>query len=273
MRLCKTIRARCCVIHLLLSLCFLFLMPYQARADIIVTLPPLAGLVSLLDSHIEVSCLLAAGTDPHHVQLSPRQAEALQQARLLIRTSMDDGDWTRLGSTASTLDLWPNTGHAWLSPRRVKAALPRLAVELHRLYPGRREVIASGLRHAETATEHMWIQWQDTLMAFRTGGVIMQHAAWQGVMEAFGVPVLAVLESRHHGREHGPHMLEHALQMLKQHPQATLIGDMRHNNRALEWLANHTGHRIIYLDALGTCDMDWQALMQANLKRLRGAIP
>jgi ABC-type Zn uptake system ZnuABC Zn-binding protein ZnuA len=100
----------------------------------------------------------------------------------------------------------------------------------------------------------------------------MQHAAWRSVMDASGVPVLAILESRQHGHEHGPHMLEHALDTLKKHPQAALLGDMRHSNRTLEWLAEHSGagHRVIYLDGLGTCGMGWTKLMQVNLKRIQG---
>ena len=258
---------------LLLSLFFLFSAPSQTRAEIITTLPPLAGLIGLLDEQVHADCLLTAGADPHHTRLSPRQAEALRHTRLLVRASRDDGHWTRLEAAADILDLWPDVSHAWLNPHRVKSALPRLAAAMQRLYPSRREAIAGALKRAESETDHWWEQWQKTLQAFRSDGVIMQHGAWWGMMDAAGVPVLAVLESKHHGREHGPHMLEHALETLRQHPHALLLGDMHHNNRALEWLAEHTNHRIIYLDALGTCDMPWPALMQSNLQRLQDATP
>jgi len=258
---------------LLPALFFLLSAPQQGRADIITTLPPLAGLVSLLDTRIHADCLLAAGADPHHVQLTPRQAEALRHARLLVRASRDDGYWTRLEAASDALDLWPDVSHAWLNPRHVRTALPRLAAALQRLYPSRRDAIAGALKKAEAEAEQWQEQWRKVLRAFKSGGVVMQHAAWQEVMNAAGVPVLAVLESRHHGREHGPHMLEHALAALKQHPQALLLGDMHHNNRALEWLAGRTGRRIIYLDALGTCDMTWPALMRSNLQRLQETLP
>ncbi|MDQ7011266.1 MAG: zinc ABC transporter substrate-binding protein [Mariprofundaceae bacterium] len=260
-------------VWLLLSLFFLFSAPCQVRAEIITTLPPLAGLIGLLDEQAHVDCLLAAGADPHHTRLSPRQVEALRHARLLVRTSRDDGHWTRLEAATDTLDLWPDVSHAWLNPHLVKAVLPQLATAIQRLYPSRREAIAVTLRRAESKTNHWWEQWQKTLRSFRSDGVIMQHGAWQGMMDAAGVPVLAVLESRHHGREHGPHMLEHALETLRQHPQALLLGDMHHNNRALEWLAERTNRRIIYLDALGTCGMPWPALMRSNLQRLQDTTP
>jgi hypothetical protein len=57
--------------------------------------------------------------------------------------------------------------------------------------------------------------------------------------------------------------------MLEKHPDAVLIGDVRHSNRSLEWLASHSSSKkIIFLDALGSCGDSWVALMRQNISRI-----
>jgi ABC-type Zn uptake system ZnuABC Zn-binding protein ZnuA len=256
-----------------LTFCFLaFITPkHVLSAEIAVTLPPLAGLVAMLDDQTDVLCLLPAGADPHHFQLQPRTIESLQQSRLLIRASFDDGGWPLPARHTNTLDLWPDMDHGWLSPTAVRKALPRIADALSSLYPERTDDIALRLKQALVQTFFIESDWQTALMPVKQSGVIMQHPAWQRLMNDRNIPVLAVLESGRHGHQHGPHLLEDALEKLKKHPDAWLVSDIGHSQRALDWLAQHAKpapHRIA-LDALGQCGVSWVELMQANLNRVR----
>ncbi|MDX8383811.1 MAG: hypothetical protein R8M45_07005, partial [Ghiorsea sp.] len=56
---------------------------HASPAKIIVTLPPLSGLVAMLMPNSTSQCLLSAGADPHHFQPSPRQVDMLNQGHLL----------------------------------------------------------------------------------------------------------------------------------------------------------------------------------------------
>jgi len=253
----------------------LLLIPLPASAaDITVTLPPLAGLVIMLDKQADVACLLPAGADPHHFQLTPRKIEALRKSRLLIRASFDDGGWPLPASHANTLSLWPGIAHGWLNPVSVRAALPLIAAELIRLHPEHADAIATSLKHAVAQTAEIEQAWHVALDGLKKSGVLMQHPAWQGVMQSMDVPVLAVLESAQHGHEYGPHKLEHALATLNQHPDAWLLAASGHSNRALDWLEQHADHPLqrVTLNALGTCGMPWPALMQQNIKRIAGQL-
>ncbi len=243
-------------------------------AEITVTLPPLAGLVRMLDKQADVACLLPAGADPHHFQLTPRKIEALRKSRLLIRAAFDDGGWPLPASHANTLALWPDIAHGWLNPESVRAVLPLIAAELTKLHPEHADAIATALKHAVAQTEKTEQAWHVALDGLKKSGVLMQHPAWQGLMQQIGVPVLAVLESAQHGHEFGPHKLEHALATLNQHPDAWLLGDSGHSNRALDWLAQHADqppHRVT-LNALGSCGMAWSTLMQQNISRIAGPV-
>lgn len=254
----------------------LLIVPCSVSANgIAVTLPPLAGLVSMLDSTTPVLCLLPAGADPHHFQLTPRKIEALKRTQLLIRASFDDGGWPLPPSHSRAVDVWPDTAHGWLNPKAVRIALPVIAEALTRLYPDRRTVISAALQTALEQTYTIEESWQLALSTAKISVVLMQHPAWQGLMQSMGVPVFAVLESAHHGHEHGPHKLEHALNILNSHPDAWLLADRSHSNLALDWLARHATHQPhrISLDALGDCGLSWPQLMRQNIAQLNSGKP
>ena len=79
-----------------------------------------------------------------------------------------------------------------------------------------------------------------------------------------------VMESEKHGHEMGPKKLERALRLLRAQPDIRLWGDIRHNNRALRWLARHApARKPVLLDPLGRCGMAWPRLMRRNIARLR----
>ncbi len=247
---------------------WLLCLPASAFAEIAVTLPPLAGLVTMLDKEAEVFCLLPENADPHHFSLTPRQIDRLQKADLLIRSSRDDGGW-QLRTPAPSIDLWPDIDHAWLRPEKVRDILPALAEQLQRLHPKRRERIGLALEKALETCRHIQQDWREALAPLRSKGVIMQHPAWRGLAGDMGIPVWMVLESHRHGHEMGPKKLERATQILKAHPGIRLWGDMRHSNRALNWLAKHgKTEKPVLLDPLGDCGTSWSQLMQQNIARL-----
>ncbi|HCS12547.1 MAG TPA: manganese-binding protein [Zetaproteobacteria bacterium] len=256
-----------------LILCLLACMPAASAGGIVTTLPPLTGLVLLLDADVDVHCLLPPGADAHDFQITPRQAQLLKGADLLIRSSYDDRHWSGLRSNKQVFDLWPDQGHAWLSPRAVRDRLPALAATLQKLSPQRSEQIAAALEHALTSSKVVEAAWIMALAPLYESGVIMQHNAWQTTLREFGVPVWGVLETGHHGDDIGPRQLENALELMRKHPGAVLWGNQRHPDRALYWLREHRGEaevKLLRFDPLGDCGMTWPQLMQRNLDLLAG---
>jgi len=242
--------------------------PNTAQAFIVTTLPPLAGLASMLDTKAKVFCLLPPGADAHDFQLTPKQVQQLKQADLLIRASRDDGHWPGLEIATLQLNLWPEKDHAWLLPSEVRKVLPLLAKKLQDIAPGHRQGIEQSLKRALRACDEMEIAWKQALAPLQQRGVVMQHPAWRRLCEHFKVPVWAVLEPRHHGSIR-PRTLESALVLLQAHPGILLWGDVRHSNRGLIWLSHHDNNKpVLAFDALGTCGMSWIELMHDNLERL-----
>jgi len=279
-----------------LTSCFIFalltfiLVPTQAlkAAEIMTTLPPLSSLVHWLDPQASVKCLLPANADPHHFQLTPKQVESMGKAKLLIRSSRDDGQWASLHTSMKTWDIWPSqnstihkdtsqhhheTGnHAWLSPHDVAVILPQLAENLIQVYPNHRQSIKNQLKTAQLNVVHIEKQWLDVTISLHLHkkGSIMQHPAWLTLFQDLKVPVWTVLESGNHGQEHGPRVLENALKVIQIHPNSLLIADQRHNSRALLWLQrHHPESQLVTLDALGQSNETWPELMQRNLNILQ----
>lgn len=242
----------------------------QASEDeIIVTLPPLAGIVHLLAPEIKVTCLLTQGADPHGMELTPKMVERIRHARLLIRTSADDGSWRGWPKGLHILDLWPQKDHAWLVPEEVAAAIKRIANALVELRFIQTSEVSGRLHEAQNHIERVRHLLSTQLKPLRTDGVILQHPAWARLCHAYSVPVWAVLERNHHSHGLHPWTLEKALKALRQHPRARLWGDKHHNNRALLWIAErHPGASIRMLDPLGDCDLSWEALLERNLAKM-----
>ena len=271
----------------LLFLSSISIASHAVAADILTTLPPLSGLVHWLDPKASVQCLLPNSADPHHFQLTPKQVESLQQAKLLIRSSKDDGQWPRLQTSGETLDLWPSHAdphhvatehhhehgnHAWLNPEAVEPILPTLAQALIHANPEHKTDIEQQLKQAQQQLITIQQQWEELSEALelQERGAIMQHAAWVSLFEDLKIPVWITLESDQHAQEHGPQVLEDGLKILQAHPDSLLIADRRHNNRSLEWLKRQQPDSIIItLDALGSAELTWPALMLRNMELLQ----
>lgn len=263
---------------LTIMLCFaLLIAPLSSSAasnntapTIMVTLPPLSGLLLLLLPEVQSQCLLQANADPHHFQPSPRQVDRLQHSALIIRASHDDQGWALHIPQEKSIDLWASHAHAWLNFDLVRQALPTLAAKLAQHFPQYRQRLPQRLNKALKRVNAMELLWDKVFANIQHQGVFMQHPAWQNLFQAKAVPIWAVLESSQHGHEHGPQHLEQALHTLKKHPQAVFLGSKRHSNRSLAWLSRQQQptQPIIELDAIGNCNQAWDVLMQKNLEAL-----
>ncbi|RMG90956.1 MAG: manganese-binding protein [Zetaproteobacteria bacterium] len=246
--------------------------PLWASEAVTVTLPPLAGLVRILLPDARVQCLLPAHADPHRFTLSPRQIEQWHHARLVVRSMADDAGWSFLDQQrkASTLSLWEHEPHGWLDPQRLEPALDTLAAGLSKAFPEKAAEIRSRLPGSKAMVQRIIREWQQGLTRLKPHGVILQHASWLPLMKASGVKVHLLLEAGPHGAGHTPHLLEQAVGLLRKDPSIWLIGDIRHDSRTLEWLANqvHPPARWLSLDPIGTCGEPWDALMHNNLRHL-----
>jgi len=243
-----------------------------ARAEVVVTLPPLAGIVHLLEPRTDLFCLLPANADPHRFAITPKLIERLHRSELLIRASRDDSGWPGLGFHPVSIDLWPDRDHAWLQPEWLLARLPGLAEKLRTLNPERAAEITAALPGAINKIKALDKEIFRLLEPLRQAGVILQHASWRHFCAHYGIPVLAIANPRHMEGSLRPRQLEKLLVTLRRHPDARLWGDHGKTNSALQWLATKLKHKqVILLDPLGSCGESWSRFMQRNVARMAGS--
>jgi len=243
-----------------------------ARAEIAVTLPPLAGIVHLLEPDIAVFCLLPANADPHHFSVTPRVIDRLRRSDILIRASRDDRGWLGLGSSPPQIDLWPNRDHAWLQPKWLIGILPLLAAKLQSLNPEQKDAIDSSLPRIIDNIKALDRDIFQILEPVRKDGVILQYGSWRHFCEHYDIPVLAIANPRHMKGSLRPKQLERLLTTLRRHPDARLWGDRGKTNSALKWLAGRVKHKsVTLLDPLGSCNSAWPQLMRNNTDRMSGS--
>ncbi|MDQ6964695.1 MAG: zinc ABC transporter substrate-binding protein [Mariprofundales bacterium] len=242
-----------------------------AGSPMVVTLPPLGGMVQLLLPDDHPLCLLSSSGDPHHLTISPRQVEQMRAAPVLVRSSGDDGGWSGLNTRHGVVvDLWSSTHHPWLVPSDVVAQLPRLAAGLQRLRLLSMEGAQRRLSLLARQMRRLDGEWRRVLQPLMRRGVIMQHPAWQRLFAHYGVPVRAVLERSHHGDGAAPHQLEEALQLLRSADPPLLIMERSHSNKMIEWLLQRVdGAEAVTLDALGVCGQPLDELMADNMAELQ----
>ncbi len=240
----------------------------SAATAVMSSIPPLASLVRLLDPSLKVQVLLPAHADPHHFSLRPRQATALRQSPLLLRTSAIDGQWQGLEQhSKAVLDLWPQQEHAWLHAEAVAKVLPRLTLALQKAYPSHQKQLQQGLQKALQQCALVQQAWQK-LMQQPIPALVLTDTAWTSVFASLQPQVS--LQSGHHGGLH-PHALEAALALMRHYPQAWLLADVHHDQRTVAWLKSHSQqpYRFIQLDSLGHADDNWLQLMQRNMRVLQ----
>ncbi|MDX8389333.1 MAG: metal ABC transporter substrate-binding protein [Mariprofundaceae bacterium] len=257
------------------SVIFIIAFSSSSYASVIVTLPPLAGLVSMLDAESDVRCLFAMGQDPHNAHISPKQKGMLLQSDLVVRASADDRHWLALRrDKVAVFDLWPKHAHAWLQPSQVRKVLPKLADVLITTYPKREKVIRKNLQEAFASLDVIELAWKEALAPFQPHGVILQHTAWRHLLQQYGVAIVASLDTDHHGHEISPRRLERALAAAVSDQKITLWGDQYHDNRAVEWLQEHGAKGALFkLDPLGYCGAPWTDLMRENIAKLTVLTP
>jgi zinc transport system substrate-binding protein len=171
--------------------------PDRGGAQVVaVTLHPLASLADHLGGGaVEVRTLLPPGAHPDTYEATPRVAEALSDASLLIRVGGAADAWLGSGAPTETLVVTDGltllgaagaravsgTGnpHVWLDPILVRdSLLPRIAAALARVAPDSAEAIH---RRAEAYADSLTAldrEIRGMLDGIRTRRYVSSHPAW-----------------------------------------------------------------------------------------------
>jgi zinc transport system substrate-binding protein len=265
---------------------------------VVVSVAPQADLVRRLGgARVEVTVLVPAGSEPHAWEPSPRVVASLADADLyfaighpgfpfetrlmaslgaerreglpVVTLSGDrvDGFRSAAGRPLPAEDLAHGAGragvgdpHLWLSPRRVRGAMVRLADALVAADPTHEGEIRGRLESLLGEIDQVDRRVAAAADAVPGRTFLTYHAAWGSVAEEYGLEQVAV---EHSGREPGPRQMARVVDRARSEGLTLVLVERGVSHRSAETLAEEIGGRLVEVDPLGD---DWMEIMDQLIR-------
>ena len=249
----------------------------QAGPDTVVaSFYPLAFAAEEVAPGLPVENLTPPGAEPHDLELSPIDAAAVRDARLVLllghgfqpqlEDAAGDGDNVLHLLDTAGLDLLPNGDpHVWLDPLRYAKIVERIGQALG----------------AENAASSLVARLQDLDAEYREGlancerrEIVTSHEAFAYLAERYGleqVPITGLSPEA----EPQPADLAHVVQLVEERGVTTIYYETLVSPRIAETVARETGAQVAVLDpieGLTPAEIangeDYFTRMRANLRAL-----
>ena len=207
-----------------------------------------------------VSCLLGPGDDPHQLQLTPSQSNALRSAKLVLingygltpaldrlpagirvaELAVPDSPDLKAGSSGD--DHAGRDPHVWNDPRQAAALVREASEQLLRLNPGQATAIRRRTLRMESALSdlHRWNQRQFATIPGQPT-LASGHRAFASLARAYNLRELAVLDADSDSDSLRPQRLASVLQQLKAQRVRTLFAEQLPAPKALERISALSG--------------------------------
>jgi ABC-type Zn uptake system ZnuABC Zn-binding protein ZnuA len=248
----------------------------------VVSIPPLAAIVQDIGGdRVETTALVPPGTDPHHFELTPGDARALQAARVVFLIGGHFDRWA-LGSlseedlaaeivefrsifTDSLLMVGDEFNpHFWLDPlfarkmgREVRDVLCRLDPGGCRLYHRRYDLPDSSAGPEgdfTSAIDSLDAEIRRRLEATDFRRYVGFHPAWTYFARRYGIEEAGILETAH-GHEPSARHIAGIVAMIKAEGVDYVVAEEFSNPTLAEGVASETGARVLLLNPVGPVDL------------------
>jgi zinc transport system substrate-binding protein len=207
----------------IISVVLLFIASFMASPvyalNVVVTIPPLAGMIApLLSNQDTLKVLLAPGASPHDFQLKPLQMWTIQKADLLVAVDNPVDVWAHkalqkfphktvlMSSLKGTLHLpvedegehepshdshdhghLHDNPHIWLSPYNARLLIEAVSLKLQKLEPSRKAIIQQKTQTALASLEVLINQIQQQLLPYQQTPFEVLHDAYEYFNQFFGL--------------------------------------------------------------------------------------
>lgn len=267
----------------------------QQKLRVIATSADLKSLAQAVGGdRVDVESLAAPEQDPHAIEVKPAQLARARSAALLIRVGLDHEPWLaklKLPASVTVLDAsgtvrllqtetprlraerrahvhaFGNT-HYWLDPANALAITAAIRDALAKLRPADAQAFhANRALFAEGLSKNL-DEWKKTLLPHRGAKLVVVHDSWSYFAEAFGLKLLASVES-HPGVPPSPSELAALFQRMRESGARILIADPHSNPSLVRQIAERTGAQAVTLAPSGH---DYIRLLDGNVSRLAQAL-
>jgi len=245
------------------------------RQTVVAALYPLAWAVERVAApDVEVRNLTPPGAEPHDLELSPRDVEAIRAADLVVYVSgglqpaVEDAVASRSGPSLDVLG-GATDPHVWLDPVRFAAIVEEIAERLGS---------AGSAQGAVREVKRLDAEYRRGLERCERRTLVTTHAAFGLLAARYGLTQLA-LAGRAPEAEPGPRTLERLVAAVRSSGATTVFAEPLVSRRLAETVAREAGVAVATLDPLeGLSDErlaageNYLSVMRSNLAALREAL-
>jgi zinc transport system substrate-binding protein len=226
------------------------------------------------DSIDEVVNLTQPGAEPHDLELSPRDVEAIRDAYLVLyagsgfQPAVEDAIASRDGPSVDVSD-GERDPHVWLDPLRFAQIVERIA----------RSVGSAGSVHDEVRElERLDAEYRRGLEDCERRTLVTPHAAFGHLAARYGLTELS-FAGRSPESEPGPKELERLIDEVRDSGVTTVFAEPLVSDRLAETVAREADAQVAVLDPVEglsherlDAGEDYLSVMRANLAVLRKAL-
>jgi zinc transport system substrate-binding protein len=222
----------------------------------------------------EVVNVTPPGAEPHDVELSPRDADTIRDARLVLyvgggfQPAVEDAVSERTGAALDVLG-GDSDPHVWLDPIRFARIVGDIGAEVGRPEAG--EDLVRRLSELDASYR------RGLLRCARTA-LVTSHAAFGHLAARYGLTQLSLTASSPEA-EPSPRELERLIDDVRASGATTVFAEPLVSDRVAETVARESGAKLAVLDPLEglseerlAAGEDYLSVMRENLAVLREAL-
>ena len=247
----------------------------DADSEVVAAFYPLAWATQrLAGDATHVENLTPPGAEPHDVELSPADVEAVHDARLVVyvgggfQPALEDAIGGRDGPSLDLLGADERDPHIWLDPVRFGRVVSEIATELG----------TADERGLLTDLDALDAEYRRGLGDCERDVVVTTHAAFGQLARRYGLIELS-LAGRSPEAEPSPRDLEELVDDVRASGATTVFAEPLVSDEIAETVAREAGAAVATLDPVEGLSQeridageDYLSVMRKNLTALRGAL-
>lgn len=247
----------------------------SAGTTVVAAFYPLAWAAARIGGDdVEVKNLTPAGAEPHDIELTPRDVEAILDADLVLyagggfQPAVEDALADRADGSLDVL-AGDSDPHVWLDPVRFASIVVEIGAALGRSEPA--AALAGELERLDG-------EFRSGLESCERSEIVTTHAAFGHLAARYGIEQLSLTGTAPEA-EPSPRELERLVDEVRSSGATTVFAEPLVSDRLAETVARETGATVATLDPVeGLSDErlaageDYLSVMRDNLVALRAAL-
>jgi zinc transport system substrate-binding protein len=259
----------------------------SGRPTVVASFYPLAYVAERVGGdRVEVRNLAPPGVEPHDLELSPRDIDRVEDARLVLVLGDDfqpavERAAERNAATVSLiekLDVQGRDPHVWLDPVLMTKVVSEVAGALIRLDPTHRDEFADRAQRLVNEVAALDGRYRAGLAACSRREIVTAHEAFGRLAERYGLTETAIAGLSPEAEPDAARLAE-LTDLIRRNRVTTVFSEELVSPRVADALAREAGVRTDVLDPLeGLAPRDIEAgatyftVMDKNLAKLRAAL-